>query len=569
MAGVAARLGRVSDGEKIERDDLASPLKARNSAWDGRTVRLFGARNEIVAFQVIVEADDEGIAALDASLPELRARRRGAIVYAPPAADPSQSVGPADPALLGALHERDAGDATPTGPGSPAARPRRATRTGWKPVVSSCPRTRARAAAASRSRVGRRPEPGALDRDLHGPRPAGRASTAARVTVTADGASLAHSRRARVLDFTLPDENSLRAMVYYEPDQPELYQGRNLDPAYHRFAHRQRVELVHAYDEAHGAARTAAASTARDFTRAPGYEGPGEGVGNSHRARARFYGPGRGYEERASAWKRVGRLDDLPGAALSRAPPRSSTCPTSPIPPSIPHVRALAENVRSNPGPAGSCPLFVTKQHQSRSSRGHRHLVRRRRRPSTSPARRGARGRAAGCWFYNGGRPQGPTLVDRRARHRRARRGLGGVQARRRRSTSTGTACTGSTTARSRASASRTCGPNPITFDNRGQPSKPVDDQGYLERRRRAPLPGRGEAPPRRGPRPRRARSHGPAREPAPRPPGPPVPDAGAPSSGSKPRWTRRSPRSCRGCSRTRARPWASPRPARRSRPRA
>ena len=54
----------------------------------------------------------------------------------------------------------------------------------------------------------------------------------------------------QLFDFELPDENSLQAMVYYEPEQPELYQGRNLDPAYHRFAHRQRVELVHAYDEA-------------------------------------------------------------------------------------------------------------------------------------------------------------------------------------------------------------------------------------------------------------------------------------------------------------------------------
>jgi hypothetical protein len=43
-------------------------------------------------------------------------------------------------------------------------------------------------------------------------------------------------------------------MVYYEPEQPELYHGRDLDAAYHRAAHRNRVELVHAYDaEAVGA----------------------------------------------------------------------------------------------------------------------------------------------------------------------------------------------------------------------------------------------------------------------------------------------------------------------------
>ena len=52
-----------------------------------------------------------------------------------------------------------------------------------------------------------------------------------------------------VFDFTLPDENSMHAMLFYSADQPRAYQGRNLDPAYHRLAHRNRVELVHAYDE--------------------------------------------------------------------------------------------------------------------------------------------------------------------------------------------------------------------------------------------------------------------------------------------------------------------------------
>jgi len=67
-AGVA-RVWAVNDGEKIEQDDLASPLRARNSAWDGKTVRLFGARNEVIAFQVMVQSDARGIEALTAALP--------------------------------------------------------------------------------------------------------------------------------------------------------------------------------------------------------------------------------------------------------------------------------------------------------------------------------------------------------------------------------------------------------------------------------------------------------------------------------------------------------------------
>jgi len=92
-AGVAS-LWAVSDGEKVERDDRASPWKGRNSVWDGQRVRLFGARNEIVAFQVMVESDAQGIEALRLSLPELR-QRGGAsrIAYAAPAADPTDTVG--------------------------------------------------------------------------------------------------------------------------------------------------------------------------------------------------------------------------------------------------------------------------------------------------------------------------------------------------------------------------------------------------------------------------------------------------------------------------------------------
>jgi len=43
----------VNDGEKIERDDLNNSNKSSNSAWDGRKVKVFGARNEIIAFHDI------------------------------------------------------------------------------------------------------------------------------------------------------------------------------------------------------------------------------------------------------------------------------------------------------------------------------------------------------------------------------------------------------------------------------------------------------------------------------------------------------------------------------------
>src|SRR5215213_10811546 len=78
----------VNDGEKVERDDLNNPNKRGNSAWDGRKIKIFGARNEVIAFQVIVEAEQAGVKQLSVRLPELRRRGgRGVIRYGAPAPD--------------------------------------------------------------------------------------------------------------------------------------------------------------------------------------------------------------------------------------------------------------------------------------------------------------------------------------------------------------------------------------------------------------------------------------------------------------------------------------------------
>jgi Glycoside hydrolase 123, catalytic domain len=264
-------------------------------------------------------------------------------------------------------------------------------------------------------------------------------------------------------------------MVYYEPSQPELFQGRNLDAVYHRFAHRQRIELVHAYDE-----RKVGASPGRfdgrDFTAAAGYEGPGEGVGNTI-VPASLYGPPRAYEERASAWK----ASDAWMSFLNRALPKALTflyLPDEPYPAEYPHVRALAENVHSNPGPGGKLPAFVTKAivPELQGSIDIWCVP-----PQAYDVGKAAAERKAGrrVWFYNGGRPQGPTLViDAPATDARVVawaafkhdadlyfywHGVHWLHNRQK-----------------QGERRQNVWAEPITFDNRGQPGKPVDDQGYL-----------------------------------------------------------------------------------------
>ena len=73
--GVAQVWG-IHDGDKIARDDLTYPGKSQNEAWDGTTVKVFAARNEVIAFQLIVQAGAHGAKGVRFSLPLPHPARR-------------------------------------------------------------------------------------------------------------------------------------------------------------------------------------------------------------------------------------------------------------------------------------------------------------------------------------------------------------------------------------------------------------------------------------------------------------------------------------------------------------
>lgn len=471
-AGVAA-LWAVGDGEKIAPDTTASPLAAGNAAWDGRTARLFGARNEVLAFQVIVQAGASGVGSLSVALPELR-QRGGAsrIAYAPPASDPSLSAG--RPIQLFSVRSMKVAEETHASwawePGSPAA-PKHTV--GWQPVQLVPENAR-----SGRGGFPLKVAPGSAQavwievytgRD----RPAGVYDGT--LTVHADGASRTMPVELEILDFDLPDEGSMNAMVFYEPDQPVLYQGRNLDPAYHRFAHRHRVELVHAYDEARVRASLGRLNGA-DFTASSGYEGPGEGRGNRI-VPLTFYGPGKDFDERESAWRRA----DAWTTFLKTTLPDARTflyLPDEPYPPQYPYVKRLAENVHSNPGPGRALPTFLTKAIvPDFADLVDIWCVP----PQAFDVAKAAaeRGKGRRVWFYNGGRPNGPTpVIDAPATEARAVAWAAfkheadtyfywhGVHWRH--------------NGQKQGERNQNVWANPITFDNRGQPRKPIEDQGYI-----------------------------------------------------------------------------------------
>ncbi len=67
------RVWALDDGERVRRDDLDHPLAESpdNAVWQGEAVHLFGGRNEMVAFQLIIEAGERGADKVSVSLPSL------------------------------------------------------------------------------------------------------------------------------------------------------------------------------------------------------------------------------------------------------------------------------------------------------------------------------------------------------------------------------------------------------------------------------------------------------------------------------------------------------------------
>jgi len=470
-SGISA-VWAINDSEKIDKDDLQNSYKASNSVWDGHSIKIFGARNEIIAFQLIVEANARGIDKLSVAFQELKLRSGSAkIVYTPPVSDPTQYAGRS----IQLFSENYIHVAAPTEarwiykPHTPSA-PRNPT--GWKPV-QLVPENGKPGKGGFPLKV----EPlqnQAVWIEVYTSRKLPAGIYQGNVQIEADGDLRNVPVELELFDFTLADENSMTAMIYYEGLQVELYQGRNLDAVYHRFAHRQRIELVNSYDE-QSALKARGRFTGDDFTRPQGYEGPGENVGNRI-IPASFYGPGEDYDQRETAW----RKSDAWMIFLRRTFPTAITflyMPDEPRAPEYERIRNLADNVHSNPGPGRQLPIFVTKGYVKELDGAIDIWCSG---PQAYDIRRALEERARGhdYWIYNGGRPFGGAIVidapatDARAtiwacfkhgikvyfywhgnhwQHNRQKQGnrIQNVWA------------------------------NPITFDNRGQPNKPLTSQSF------------------------------------------------------------------------------------------
>ena len=240
-----------------------------------------------------------------------------------------------------------------------------------------------------------------------------------------------------------------------------------------------------------------------DFTRDHGFEGPGAGVGNVIAPRT-FYGPGRDFDERASAWAR----SDSWMTFVREKLPRAITflyMPDEPRAPEYPRIVTLADNIHTNPGPGRALPIFVTSTYVEPLDAaidiwcsGPKGFT------LDRVAAERARGRE--YWFYNGGRPAGGAItIDAPATDARATIWAAfkhdvrvyfywhSVHWRH--------------NSQMQGERDQNVWANTITFDNRKQANRVARRPGLHSRRRRADLSGRGAAAPGRRPRRRRDRS--------------------------------------------------------------
>ena len=84
------RVWALDDGEKIKREDIDNPLAydKNNAVWKNKSINIFGARNEIVAFQLMIQADVSGAKNVNVVISDLK---KGSSII------PGSATGPADP----------------------------------------------------------------------------------------------------------------------------------------------------------------------------------------------------------------------------------------------------------------------------------------------------------------------------------------------------------------------------------------------------------------------------------------------------------------------------------------
>ncbi|MEA2063056.1 MAG: DUF4091 domain-containing protein [Gemmatimonadota bacterium] len=441
LQGAVTAVWAVNDGEKIFRYDKAdNPLKQKNSVWDGKTIRLKGLYNEVLAFQVIVEADTRGAQAVEIAVEPPLHRASG------------KSIGSTSPLTYGPggtveiFTEHYIKVTRPTKPlwfyGSEASAPKRMT--GWIPDALIVPEARPGRGGMpldmppTREEVYRRqntlevtPAPETQNQgfwiDLHLPRDRGYPAGLYRgaVKVYEQGRKVAElPLEVTLLPQYLPDQNHSNIWLFGSVSvvnkyYPELSKA-DIERMLKFEAHRHRIDFIGG-SNAH---RNPFDKMIMDqykpyldgsaFTPGSGYQGPGIGCGerlftvgcygsitneaftDEQRTREESDHWVRWFEANAPDVTYFWYMIDEPGEVQ------------------FPWIKERADWVHNNPGPGKRLPVFTTREHTGQLegyldiwAGGHgTHLE----------ALPGLKAQGKDHWFYNGARPRyGAVILEAEA----------------------------------------------------------------------------------------------------------------------------------------------------------
>jgi len=284
-----SRIWAVDDGEKIRKDDISNPLASEpaNAVWVNNTINLFGGRNEIVAFQLIIQADKSGASQVNVKISDLQ---NGTSVI------PGSAAGPADPydyrgryiELFTEHYLNMVKRSPPLWFFSETAVPS-SYHTGWVPdclIPFSAPPGKGGAPFSIEPDMNQ-----AVWVDILIPENAVAGTYSGKATITVSDKLLKKIPVIlKVYDFTLPDSGHLKTMFGYssgsiarrhnvQRGSEELYK---LEMKYNQMAHRHRFDLVTGVDNLDDMTRFYKGYyTGEVYSEEYGYSGPGKNMGNT------------------------------------------------------------------------------------------------------------------------------------------------------------------------------------------------------------------------------------------------------------------------------------------------
>jgi hypothetical protein len=283
------RVWALDDGDKIKREDTGNPLAsdANNLVWVNNKINVFGARNEIVAFQLIIQSEKDGAENVNVIISDLV---NGTSII------PGSATGPADPfdyngryIELFTEHYLNIKKRTPPLWFFSASATPSVYYTGWVPDCL-IPFSAAPEIGGAPFSIGGNNNQGVWA-DIYIPKNASPGNYKGNATViNSDTIFLTIPVILKVYDFILPDSSHIKNMFGLYPGNLAQRHGLlngspfyyEMEARYHQLAHRHRFNLVRTVSNLSDMTNYHKRYlTGELYTSGYGYAGPGENIGNN------------------------------------------------------------------------------------------------------------------------------------------------------------------------------------------------------------------------------------------------------------------------------------------------